>query len=336
MTASLSRSVAIGIPVHNRIDDLRRLLASLRLLDAGGVELSISVVDDGSEPPLRPLLENEFRDLGITFYRNEEPAGPGAARNRVAAAAAKSEFLWFLDSDVEIISPKTLERMIALLDSDPALASAGGTLEEYSDSKQIVRHEIPVNFLVFYRASEQEAFPENGMDADAYSGGNFFVRRELFVRAGGFREELFRDEDNDLCLALRSMGYKLRVDSGCLVEHHRKSAADRDIGVFTYFSSMRSYITAFLEVRISLLERHSPGRLLFLPLLDLVFTPGVLLRLKSGRIHANRLEKAEKPRAGDWLRLAFINYPACYFRGIFRYFFGSLKPRDADSLVKGG
>ncbi len=334
MTADSTRSVVIGIPVHNRADDLRRLLASLRLLDTAKVDLTVALADDGSEPPLRPLIEKEFGDLDIVFFRNKKPAGPGAARNLIAFSTA-SEFLWFLDSDVEVVSPGILNRMITLLGSDMSIAAAGGTIEEYGGRKQIVWHRIPTNFLVYYVASERDRFPGSGVDADAFSGGNFFVRRDLFERAGGFREELYRDEDNDLCLALRNMGYRLRVDPGCLLEHHRKARSGSDTGVFTYFASTRSYLRQFLEVRGSLLARHARVRLIFLPLLDLLFTPGILLRVSRGSVKANRLVKAENSRTGDWFRLALLDYPQCYFKGLRLFFSGSDDAADRSSPRKG-
>ncbi|MGC2241785.1 MAG: glycosyltransferase [Acidimicrobiia bacterium] len=79
------------IPTHNRLDLLTRALESVQ---GQSVTVEVIVVDDGSDPAL------SARDLpsGVSLLRSEVPRGPAAARN-VGAAAAKTQWVGFLDDD---------------------------------------------------------------------------------------------------------------------------------------------------------------------------------------------------------------------------------------------
>lgn len=149
--------VLLVVPVHNRPNELEALLSSLRLLDLCDIQLNISVVDDGSPEPVDALFSNQFDDLALSFLRNEIPLGPGPARN-LAARASKADFLWFLDSDTEIVNPDCLSHMLQMLNDDPSLAGAGGVLEPSGDTFVVQQLDILPNFLFLYRPVCHETF----------------------------------------------------------------------------------------------------------------------------------------------------------------------------------
>lgn len=149
--------VLLVVPVHNRLDELEALLISLRLLDLGDIQLNITVVDDGSPEPIEPQLSNQFDDLALSFLRNEIPQGPGAGRN-LAARASKADFLWFLDSDTEIVHADCLSHMLQMLNDDPDLAGVGGVLEPSGDTFVVQQLDILPNFLFLYRPFHPDTF----------------------------------------------------------------------------------------------------------------------------------------------------------------------------------
>jgi hypothetical protein len=62
----------------------------------------------------------------------------------------------------------------------------------------------------------------------ALSGAALLIRRELFVRAGGFHPEYLNgSEDMDLCCSLRRMGGRLGVATKSLVYHHTSMTPGR-------------------------------------------------------------------------------------------------------------
>mgnify|MGYP000467519183 CR=1 FL=1 len=105
------RDVTVVIPVRDNRSGVRRLTSVLR-------GLRVIVVDDGST---EPLADGDFADVPaeVTVIRHPVSRGPAAARN-TGLAAAGSDFVAFLDSDV-VPRRGWLEALLGHF-SDPAVA----------------------------------------------------------------------------------------------------------------------------------------------------------------------------------------------------------------------
>src|SRR5580704_8985688 len=93
---------SVVIPAFNRTDLLAKALASVFQQEFTNFE--VIVVDDGSTDDQSRVVQ-KYKDR-VTFLRQDN-AGQGAARNR-GAAAARGEYLAFLDSD-DLWFPWTLK-----------------------------------------------------------------------------------------------------------------------------------------------------------------------------------------------------------------------------------
>jgi hypothetical protein len=95
-------TVAVVIPVYNRVELLRRTLAGLMVQRGYPAHLiSVVVADDGSEEAaaLALAVEEAAERLRITTVRQErEGYGAGRARN-LGAAGARADVLLFVDAD---------------------------------------------------------------------------------------------------------------------------------------------------------------------------------------------------------------------------------------------
>jgi glycosyltransferase involved in cell wall biosynthesis len=91
---------SVVIPTHNRPLHLARALKSVA--EQSVQDLEVIVVDDGSEPATDSSV---LGDLVGRVVRNPRAVGPGAARNR-GAAAASGEFIAFLDDDDSWVASK--------------------------------------------------------------------------------------------------------------------------------------------------------------------------------------------------------------------------------------
>src|SRR5262245_14713574 len=100
--------VSVICPVWNRTDVIWRALRSLAQQSFRNFE--VIVVDDGSEPPLW-LHDNPCGDIDVRVVRCDTNRGPSVARN-IGVAAAKTDWLAFLDSDDEWDATK-LEHQVA-------------------------------------------------------------------------------------------------------------------------------------------------------------------------------------------------------------------------------
>ncbi|HEV2105674.1 MAG TPA: glycosyltransferase family A protein, partial [Candidatus Eisenbacteria bacterium] len=129
--------------------------------------------------------------------RGPRPLTPGAARNR-GLAACGGEGVLCVDADVEL-ERAWLERALAALAADPALAGAGGRLDAwYTDGGG-------------GRPGERDLNRTGDADANVpYLAAAALYRRAALERVGGFAEGLGSEEDFELGLRLARAGFRLR------------------------------------------------------------------------------------------------------------------------------
>ena len=304
--------VLLIIPVHNRIEDLKSLLASLCRLEKNGIELFVAIVDDGSFYPVRPEVEAGFKQLKIHFFRNEVSKGPSFCRN-LAACAIESDYIWFLDSDSEIVDPCVLVEMTQRLNSNKRVGAVGGVFEEHNDKRKIMETDILKNFIFLDRPFPPHEYKPSYVDG--ISTSNLFLRRGVFESTRGFREELLRDEDNDLCLTLRSLGYQLYQDTETTV-WHKVSDRGRRSGTFAHFADQRWYLRDLLKTRSILLAHHAPWCLPILPMLDVVLAPIILYRIKRGTYTISRFKKTVSKSYSNKIPFFIMTYAGTYLWGL--------------------
>jgi mycofactocin system glycosyltransferase len=205
--------VSIIIPVKDRPVDLRLCLESLAALDYPRERLEVIVVDDGSSDNTPQVAE----ELGAKLLHSGAiGGGPAAARNRGAQAAA-GEILAFIDSDCTASQPWLRELLPAF--ATPQVAAVGGWVDGMHSSAPLDRYEAVMSSLNLGRRA---------MTGGA-GGGTFYLpscnlllRREAFVRAGGFRAELHVGEDVDLTWRLRDAGHSIvYLPQGSVCHAHR-------------------------------------------------------------------------------------------------------------------
>lgn len=299
MTQPQPIEVLAVIPVHDRPEELRRLLESLETLDTTDVFFSVLVIEDGAGGESTP--DSELR-IQVDTIRNATPRGPAACRNR-AIAERSADFYWFLDSDTEVTNPGVLRHMLDRLEDDHSFAGAGGVLEEQDGEWRVQQIEILPNFLFLYRSFPPESF--TGGERAAIGTCNLLVTRAALERVGAFDEALPRDEDNDFCLRATRVGFSFYQDAQTLVRHHC-SPAGRESGAFAHFSDPRAYLRDLLLSRNRLLARHHPWRLPVLPLLDAIYIPVVFARIRRGVYAVKRFQMGLQRHGGGARRVAML------------------------------
>ena len=312
ITSFIKKHVLVVIPVHNRIEDLKLLLSGLSGIYKNNVEVSIAIVDDGSASDVREEIENKFKGTTFNFFHNKMPRGPAFSRN-LAASAIKSDYIWFLDSDIEIPYPQILENMIARLNINNNIGAIGGVMEEHNGEWKLMELDILKNFIFQNRSFIPPEYKPSYVDGIPTS--NLFLKRENYERVGGFREDLKRDEDNDLCLALREQGYHLYQDKSTVL-WHKLSNSGRKSGAFAHFADPRLYLKDLLQTRIVLLVRHAPRRIIILPILDMILAPIIFYRIRAGKYTINRFKKAIPKSHINWLGFFIAEYVRNYCFGL--------------------
>ncbi|GAB4385663.1 glycosyltransferase family 2 protein [Albidovulum sp.] len=221
MTAPDALRISVIVPAYAAAHLLPRVLAPLMAMQARGEVAEVIVVDDVSPDDTAAVAA----ELGARVIVMERNGGPGAARNRAAAEAA-GDILWFVDSDV--IAWEDGAAKVAAAFADPAVAAVFGSYDSAPDG----RHWFSRYKNLMHRFYHQKANP----DARTFWAGLGAVRKEVFLRVGGFDTETYRVpsiEDIELGYRIRRAGGRIAVDPTLLGKHLKvwtpRSAIHTDI-----------------------------------------------------------------------------------------------------------
>jgi GT2 family glycosyltransferase len=282
--------VLLVVPIHNRPEELKELLSSLISLNIEGLELSITIVDDASLVPVPCNIGDEFPQLNLNVIRRDVNIGPASARN-VALKNSSADFFWFLDSDSEIDDPQVLKNMVESFRSHPLVGAVGGVVELVNGEWLVF---VPISFLNTLRVPQylpRKNYPISFVGV--IPTANLLVSRKIFELTNSFDEKLPRNEDEDLCLAFKKLGYKSMQSEKTLVKH-KLSRSGRDSGAFSHFQNTKDYFSDLLKTRSLLLYKYSFWKLLILPILDMLTLFELMIRSKNNNFKLARFSLVKK------------------------------------------
>jgi glycosyltransferase involved in cell wall biosynthesis len=199
---SLSEAASVVFTAHNRRD---MVLQAISLAKSQTVPLEIIVADDASSDGTRDAVLAAHPE--IIYLRSEESRGACYQRNR-GVEAASGEFVFLLDDDSMLISPKTIEQ----------------SLRQFTTANEAGIVAMPfVNVLqdniVRNSTSDMQLFD--------YVACAHAVRKSAFLEVGGYCEVLFyMVEETDLALRMYEFGYNTIVVD-CDPVHHLQPPARR-------------------------------------------------------------------------------------------------------------
>jgi GT2 family glycosyltransferase len=197
MSARIASPWGVVVIARNEGERLRRCLASVSARDAPVVYVDSGSTDDSVE------LARAFgcETVGLDLAR---PFTAARARNagfaRLRAIAPEMRFVQFVDGDCEVV--------------DGWLDRAAAFLNEHADAGVVCgrrRERFPERSLYNRLCDEEWDTPVGEARA---CGGDAMMRAAAFEQAEGFREQLIAGEEPELCLRLRSLGWRVwRLDA---------------------------------------------------------------------------------------------------------------------------
>ncbi len=204
--------VSVIIPVRNRAEMIAECLQSLEALKYPHDRIEIIVVDDASEDDT-PAVVSTFQ---VKLISLQEHRHASFSRNKAAAEAA-GDLLAFIDSDC-LADPLWLTELAPAF-REPAVGAVGGIVEAHREPRGLARYEMvrsPLKVSSWYRRSGHD-------DRLFYVPScNLLVRKNLFMKVGGFRADLHVGEDVDLCWRLQDHGGEIEYrHSGKIHHKHR-------------------------------------------------------------------------------------------------------------------
>lgn len=251
MTAPRDCQAAVVIVTKDRKDELRRAIRST--LEQRGGSIHIVVSDDGSTDGTAEMVCHEFPQVALV--RHERSAGYIVRRNAAAALTA-APIIFSIDDDAALPSSDTVAQTLAEFDSPLIGAVAVPFIDVNRDGR--VQQRAP---------DEREAFV-----TDMFIGTAHALRRELFLKLGGYRAELcHQGEERDYCLRLLDAGYVVRLGRADPIHHFE--SPQRHVARIDHLGRRNDVLYAWHNVPMPYLPVH----------LLATTVKGLLLGIKLGR-----------------------------------------------------
>jgi O-antigen biosynthesis protein len=223
------------------------------------------VIDNASNDGVVEFVKRDFHWVGVTA--GTENLGYGRAINR-AASKATGDYLLILNPDT-VVRPDAVGSLAWFLEHRPKAAACGPKITFSNGTFQVSARRgfpTPLNALgylsgldrVFPHSRALAGYCRRGLSpdlevtTDSLSGACMMIRRESFLRVGGFDEDYFLfGEDIDLCWKLRQAGEEIwYVPSAELV--HVKGASmryARKVARREFYRSMKLFMDKRLTSR---------------------------------------------------------------------------------------
>ncbi|MDY7035636.1 MAG: mycofactocin biosynthesis glycosyltransferase MftF [Thermodesulfobacteriota bacterium] len=303
--------VSIIIPVRNRPDEITTCLYSLSQLDYPEEKREIIVVDDASDDHTPDAVSR----FPVNLISLKEHKQASFCRN-LAAGRARGDILAFIDSDCRA-DPLWLKELVPAF-RDPSLGALGGMVDTYFNEKGLDRYEKDRSSLNLgpWSKSTREGDPFLYVPSC-----NFLVRRDLFLRMAGFREDLHVGEDVDFCWRLQDKGRHIEYRPVGRVYHkHRNRIIDFCARRFDYGTS-EPLLQHLHKNRIKHLLLPPAGCLFWgLAILSIIFSYMPLFGLCGIIVIMDSLAKLVKIREKD-IPVTFARLVLTAFRSYFSFFY---------------
>lgn len=324
---------SIIVPVYNRPDELKELLASIVDQEYEHA-LEVVIVEDGSEITAAHLIDEYAGKLDIN-YLPKENTGPGDSRN-YGMRQAKHDYFIILDSDC-ILAKGYLHHVASSLSKDFVHCFGGPDTahESFSDIQKAINYSL-TSFIttggIRGKAKSLSTFEPRSF--------NMGLSRTAFEATGGFGD-IHPGEDPDLVWRLRKAGYNTRFIPDAVVYHKRRVNFKKFYAQVNKFGKARpilrkwhpesSRITHWLPTLFLLFILSIPV-LAIIGLKGLALTAFILLVVYSVFVVAGGLSQTGEMSVGVMALAAtyiqFAGYGLGFLKSIILLNFSKKKPRE--------
>jgi glycosyltransferase involved in cell wall biosynthesis len=204
---------SVIVPAFNKPAGLRDCLKALARQSFPAERFEVIVVDDGSVPPLAPVVQEFGARLQTTYIRVKN-GGPAAARNH-GARAARGRFLACTDHDC-VPAANWLSALHDGFARHPECLLGGPKENGLPDNLCSTAHQIASDYAEqwFRRSADRGGY---------YTTNNLAVPREAFLRIGGFNTAFaFAHEDREFGARWADHGMRRAWMPDAVVRHRHE------------------------------------------------------------------------------------------------------------------
>lgn len=204
-------TVKIIIPTRDRVGLLRTCVRSV-LERTDGADVHVVIIDNGSvkDSTARYLAELDTRE-DFTVRRIDDRFNYSMLCNEGARTGPDTEYLVFLNNDVEILARKWLQQMLGWLHADPDVCAVGTKLFYRKGKIQHAGVVLGLGGVAGHYDDGQGDGPklndhhDQVREVTAVTAALLAVRTSDFAAVGGFNEDMpLVYQDVDLCMRLAS------------------------------------------------------------------------------------------------------------------------------------
>lgn len=262
---------SVIIPVYNRPEEIKELLATLALQTNKNFE--VLVVEDGSEVDCKKIVESFKSTLAVQYFFKKN-SGPSDSRN-FGTKHAQGNWLIFLDSDT-LVPKGYVQTLVDFLNVNKVDFFGGSDREHFSFTP--LQKAISYSMTSFFTTGGIRGSTKS-MEKFKPRSFNMGVSKTAFEKINGF-SNLRYGEDIDLSIRLEKEGFQSALIEDAFVYHKRRTS------IRSFFHQIRHSG----EARIALSRRH-PGSVRLVHLFPVGFLLGFItsamlfaLRLHVGAI----------------------------------------------------
>jgi glycosyltransferase involved in cell wall biosynthesis len=227
---------SVVITTKNRKEELR---TALRSVFSQTVKPEVLVLDDGSSDGTSEMVREEFPQTVLHCFN--ESKGLIVRRNE-AARLATGEIIFSIDDDAAFSTAHVVEQTMRMF-SDLRIGAIAIPYNEPHKAKQVMR-QAPDNDRVWI--------------TDRFIGTAHALRRDVFLRLGGYREHLVHQgEEGDYCIRMLDAGYFVRLGSSDPIEHYE--SPKRDFRRMDYYGARNAILFVWQNVPCPPFAVHLPA-----------------------------------------------------------------------------